>query len=43
MNQLDKPSPHTVSRTPEYHLGPVALSPADTADFDNSVLCRRAE
>ena len=42
VNRLDKPSPHTVSRTPEYHLGPVALSPADTADFHNSVLRRRA-
>ena len=31
--RVDKPSPETVSRTPEYHLGPVALSPADTADF----------
>ena len=41
--RLDKPSPHTVSRTPEYHLGPVALSPADTADFQGSVLRRRAE
>ena len=36
--RLDKPSPHTVSRTPEYHLGPVALSPMDTADFRASVL-----
>ena len=42
VNRLDKPSPHTVSRTPEYHLGPVALSPADTADFHNSILRRRA-
>ena len=42
LNRLDKPSPHTVSRTPEYHLGPVALSLADTADFHNSVLRRRA-
>ena len=42
VNRLDKPSPHTVSRTPEYHLGPVALFPADTADFHNSVLRRRA-
>ena len=39
--RLDKPSPNTVSRTPEYHLGPVALSPADTADFQSSVLRRR--
>ena len=31
--RLDKPSPNTVSRTPEYHVGPVALSLADTADF----------
>ena len=42
VNRLDKPSPHTISRTPEYHLGPVALSPADTADFHNSILRRRA-
>ena len=35
---LDKPSPHPVSRTPEYHLVPMALSPADTADFQSSVL-----
>ena len=40
--RLDKPSPHTVPRTPEYHLGPVALSPADTTDFRGSVLRRRA-
>ena len=40
--RLDKPSPHTVSRTPEYHLGPVALSPAETADFQGSMLRRRA-
>ena len=40
--RLDKPSPHTVSRTPEYHLGPVAVSPADAADFQGSVLRRRA-
>ena len=39
--RLDKPSPHTVSCTPQYHLGPVALSPADTADFRASVLQRR--
>ena len=39
--RLDKPSPNTVSRTPEYHLGRVALSPADTADFQSSVLRRR--
>ena len=38
--RLDKPSPHTVSHTPEYHLGPVALSPAETANFQNSVLRR---
>ena len=30
---LDKPSPNTASRTPEYHLGPIALSPADVADL----------
>ena len=42
VNRLDKPSPHTVSRTPEYHLGPVALSPADTTDFHHSILRRRA-
>ena len=42
MIRLDKPSPHTVSRTPEYQLGPVALSPAETADFQGSVLRRRA-
>ena len=42
VNRLDKPSPHTVSRTPEYHLGSVALSPADTADFHSSILRRRA-
>ena len=41
VTRLDKPSPHTVSCTPEYHLGPVALSPADTADFRASVLQRR--
>ena len=40
--RLDKPSPHTVSRTLEYHLGPVALSPADTADFQGPVLRKRA-
>ena len=40
--RLDNPSPHTVSCTPEYHLGPVALSPAETADFQSSVLRRRA-
>ena len=40
--RLDRPSPHTVSRTPEYHLGPVALSPAETADFQGSMLRRRA-
>ena len=40
--RLDKPSPHTVSRTPEYHLGPVALSPAETADFQGSMLRRKA-
>ena len=40
--RLDKPSPPTVSRTPEYHLGPVALSLADTANFQDSVLCREA-
>ena len=34
------PSPNTVSRTPEYHLGPVALSPVDTADFQSSMLRR---
>ena len=39
--RLDKPSPNPVSRTPEYHLGPVALSPADTADFQSSVLRKR--
>ena len=37
--RLDKPN--TVSRTPEYHLGPVALSPVDTADLQSSVLRRR--
>ena len=42
MVRLDKLSPHTVSRTPEYHLGPVALSPAETAAFQSSVLCRKA-
>ena len=31
--RLDKPSPHTVSCTPECLLGPVALSPGDAADF----------
>ena len=36
--RLDKSSPHTVSCTPEYHLGRVALSPADAADFQSSVL-----
>ena len=39
--RLEKPCPHTVSRTPEYHLGPVVLSPADAADFRASVLQRR--
>ena len=39
--RLDKPSPHTVSRTPEYHFGPVARSQADAADFQSSVLRRR--
>ena len=39
--RLDKPSPNTVSRTMEYHLGPVALSPADTADFQSLVLRKR--
>ena len=39
--RLDKPSPQMVSRTLEYHVGPVALSPADTADFRASVLQRR--
>ena len=40
--RLGKPSPHTVSRTPEYRLGPVALSPAKTANFQCSVLRMRA-
>ena len=39
--RLDKPSPNIVSRTPEYHLGPVALSHADTAVFQSSVLGMR--
>ena len=38
---LDKPSLNTVSRTPQYHFGAVAQSPADTADFRGSVLRRR--
>ena len=38
---MEKPCPYMVSRTPEYHLGPVVLSPADTADFRASVLHRR--
>ena len=29
------------SYTPEYHLGPVALCPADTADLQCSMLRRR--
>ena len=37
MVRLEKPCPHTVYRTPEHHLGPVVLSPADTADFRASV------
>ena len=36
--RLDKPSPHTVSRMPEYHLGPIALSPTDMADLQDSLL-----
>ena len=40
--RLDKPCPHTVFRTPEYHLGRVALSPAETANFQGSVLRKRA-
>ena len=39
--RLDKPSPNMVSRTPEYHLGPVALSPVDMADLQSSVFRRR--
>ena len=35
--RLDKPSPNTLSHTPDYHLGLVALSPADTPDFQSSV------
>ena len=31
--RLDKPSPNTVSRTSGHHLGPVALSLVDTANF----------
>ena len=42
MARLHKPSPHTVSRTPEYYWGPVALSPAEAADFQSSVLRRKA-
>ena len=39
---LDKPSPNTVCHKPEYHLGPVALSLAKAADFQRSVLRRKA-
>ena len=42
MARLDKPSPHTVSGTREYHSGQMALSPAETANFHNSVLHRKA-
>ena len=40
--RLDKPSPPTVSHTPECHLVPVPLSPAETADFKGSMLRRKA-
>ena len=39
--RLEKPYPHTVSHTPEHHMGPVAISPADATDFRASVLRRR--
>ena len=39
--RLGKPCPHTVSRTPKYHVGPVVFFPADAADFWASVLRRR--
>ena len=33
LTPLQKPCPHTVSYTPQYHVGPVVSSPADAADF----------
>ena len=39
--RLDRPHLHTVTRTPEHHLGPVALSPVEEANFRASVIRRR--
>ena len=41
VNRLEKPCPHSVSRTPKHHPRPVALSPADMTDFWALVLRRQ--